>query len=210
MTRVAVFARSELARAGLESLLANVPGIALVGHASTIDELSRVYAAAAPDVVVIDAEGSDGDSGVNALAFSDIRDSPGIVLLTDDPADAHPFSGRRGAGLGVLPRHAGAAEIGAAIQAASLGLIVTHQEFADRDAGASPVRSTLDGAVLTPREIEVLRMLAAGLPNKAIANRLGVSAHTVKFHVGSIMSKLRASSRTEAVTEGIRRGLIYV
>jgi DNA-binding CsgD family transcriptional regulator len=63
---------------------------------------------------------------------------------------------------------------------------------------------------LTPREIEVLGMLAEGLGNKAIAWRLDISEHTVKFHVGSILAKLNASSRTEAVTLGIRQGLILL
>jgi DNA-binding CsgD family transcriptional regulator len=63
---------------------------------------------------------------------------------------------------------------------------------------------------LTPREIEVLGMLAEGLGNKTIARRLGISEHTVKFHVGSILARLDASSRTEAVTLGARRGLIMI
>ncbi len=64
------------------------------------------------------------------------------------------------------------------------------------------------GEALTPREVEVLRLLAQGLPSKAIASQLRISEHTVKFHVGSIMGKLGAASRTEAVTLAIRRGLI--
>ena len=63
---------------------------------------------------------------------------------------------------------------------------------------------------LTPREVEVLHMLAEGLGNKTIARRLGISEHTVKFHVGSIFSKLNASSRTEAVTVGVRQGLVML
>ena len=98
----------------------------------------------------------------------------------------------------------------AAIRAVAAGLIVIHPELADRSTQPASVRSTDGASGLTPREIEVLGMLAAGLPNKAIAKRLGVSAHTVKFHVGSIMAKLHASSRTEAVTDGIRRGLIFL
>ena len=64
--------------------------------------------------------------------------------------------------------------------------------------------------VLTPREVEVLRMLADGTSNKEIAFQLGISEHTVKFHVASILSKLNAGSRTEAVTLGVRMGLIYL
>jgi DNA-binding CsgD family transcriptional regulator len=71
--------------------------------------------------------------------------------------------------------------------------------------GPSPA---VGGETLTPRETEVLRMLAEGAGNKQIARRLGISEHTVKFHVGSILAKLNAASRTEAVTLGVRRGLI--
>ena len=66
------------------------------------------------------------------------------------------------------------------------------------------------GEALTPRELEVFAMLAEGAGNKAIAWKLGISEHTVKFHVASIMSKLSATSRTEAVAIGIRRGLIML
>jgi len=68
----------------------------------------------------------------------------------------------------------------------------------------------LQPAVLTPREIEVLRLLADGASNKIIAHKLGISDHTAKFHVTSILSKLNAGSRTEAVTLGVRMGLVYL
>jgi DNA-binding NarL/FixJ family response regulator len=63
---------------------------------------------------------------------------------------------------------------------------------------------------LTPREVEILQLLAAGLGNKEIASRLGISDHTVKFHVASVIGKLGAASRTEAVTLGIRHGLVMI
>ena len=69
---------------------------------------------------------------------------------------------------------------------------------------------SLPSAVLTPREIEVLRLLADGASNKIIAHKLGISDHTVKFHVTSILSKMNAGTRTEAVTLGVRMGLVYL
>ncbi len=68
----------------------------------------------------------------------------------------------------------------------------------------------LPSAALTPREIEVLRLLADGASNKIIAHKLGISDHTVKFHVTSILSKMNAGTRTEAVTLGVRMGLVYL
>jgi two-component system, NarL family, response regulator YdfI len=77
---------------------------------------------------------------------------------------------------------------------------------------AAPTTAVTDTPAqpLTPREVEVLHMLAEGLGNKTIARRLGISEHTVKFHVGSIFAKLNASSRTEAVTLGVRQGLVML
>ncbi len=72
----------------------------------------------------------------------------------------------------------------------------------------SPVR--LPSAALTPREISVLRLLADGASNKIIAHKLGISDHTVKFHVTSILSKMNAGTRTVAVTLGVRMGLVYL
>jgi DNA-binding NarL/FixJ family response regulator len=98
--------------------------------------------------------------------------------------------------------------------AAAVGLVVLHPDFIEdlfpqndsptRALSSSPIQS------LTPREIEVLGMLALGLGNKIIAKRLGISEHTVKFHISSIFQKLNASSRTEAVTLGARLGLIML
>jgi DNA-binding NarL/FixJ family response regulator len=111
----------------------------------------------------------------------------------------------------VLPRDASQEEIVAAVEAAAAGLVTLDPASLEALLGASPRTAAAEPVEpLTPREIEVLRMLAEGEGNKAIAWKLSISEHTVKFHVASIMSKLRASSRTEAVTIGIRRGLILL
>ena len=210
MIRVAVAAVSDVARAGLSSSIARMADVDVVGQAGDAETLARLIAATSVDVVAVDA-------GLRQDAAAPFVDTvagevhvPGVVLLTDEAIDADAPDGRRAGALAILPRQAGDAELEAAIRAVAVGLNVTHPALAERTTHAGTGRSSQDGSVLTPREIEVLRMLAAGLPNKAIARRLGVSAHTVKFHVGSIMSKLHASSRTEAVTDGIRRGLIFV
>ena len=93
------------------------------------------------------------------------------------------------------------------------GLVVLHPDAlaARPPREARPARVAADPAQpLTAREIEVLGMLAEGLGNKTIAVRLGISTHTAKFHVASILAKLGAGSRTEAVTVGMRRGLVVI
>jgi len=114
----------------------------------------------------------------------------------------------------VLPSGLTGPEIIAAIEAAAAGLVVMHGSDIE---SLLPAASTLSRGgsealveALTQREIEVLGLLAGGLGNKEIASRLDISEHTVKFHVASIMGKLGAASRTEAVTLGIRHGLILI
>lgn len=165
------------------------------------------------------------------------RSSPAAVLLADD-ADAGWVAEALRAGVrGVLPRGAGAAEILAAVEGAAAGLVVVHPDLAEallaapngggilgalpnaagrdgRDGGAPGDGGGSGGGAapqpLTPRESEVLAMLAEGLGNKQIAPRLGITEHTVKYHIASIFAKLGASSRTEAVAIGARRGLVML
>jgi DNA-binding NarL/FixJ family response regulator len=104
---------------------------------------------------------------------------------------------------GVLPRDADASQIDAAIRAVAAGLIV-RLAWA-RESGFSVMRETEGHALLTPRELEVLAALAEGMTNKAIARRLDISLHTVKFHLESLFRKLGARTRTEAVMKGSER-----
>jgi DNA-binding NarL/FixJ family response regulator len=114
----------------------------------------------------------------------------------------------------VLPRESTASEIHSAIQAVVNGLILLDPEIAQNLAGSVRGERNESSAEmiedLTAREIQVLRLLAEGLGNKEIAARLGISDHTAKFHISSILAKLGASSRTEAVTIGIRMGLVLL
>ena len=112
-----------------------------------------------------------------------------------------------------MPRAASADEIMLAIEAVVAGLVVLHPDRVEALRRVWPGRDRSDRVVresLTARETEVLIMMAEGLGNKSIAARLGISEHTVKFHVASIFTKLKAGSRTEAVAIGVRRGLIMI
>jgi DNA-binding NarL/FixJ family response regulator len=162
-----------------------------------------------PDVLVIDL-GPTPDTGEVAAALARTRPAA-IVALADDPRGA--LAAFDGAGRALLPRCATACELEAAVEAALAGLVALHPNTvsatrtppraAERDDRVAPES-------LTPREIEVLGLMAEGLGNKSIAARLGLSGHTVKFHVAAILAKLGAESRTEAVTLGLRRGLIMI
>jgi DNA-binding NarL/FixJ family response regulator len=126
-------------------------------------------------------------------------------------AEAH------GVAFGVLPREATPEEITASLTAVAGGLVVLDRRVAGELLAAgeripAPVTEAPEtvGEPLTARELDVLQLLAQGLPNKIIANRLRISEHTAKFHVSSIMTKLGAASRTEAVTLAARRGLLIL
>jgi DNA-binding NarL/FixJ family response regulator len=132
-----------------------------------------------------------------------------IVVLADgtfDPFDHSNLVRAR------LPSNATPAEVLATLVAAAHGFFILTLSQAERQFRIPSARPAFSppAEALTPRELQVLRMLAQGLANKEIADRLGISDHTAKFHVASILSKLQAATRTEAVTRGIQRGLVPI
>jgi NarL family two-component system response regulator YdfI len=160
-----------------------------------------------PDVVLLDLGSERVSDWLQHAATS--RPAPAILVLADDMPGVLGGGWIRDSGRGVLPRHASIQEIVAAVEAVAAGLVVVHPD-AGPLGGSSGRRRTPSSRTLTPREIEVLGMMAEGLGNKAIASRLGISLHTVKFHIASVFAKLNVESRTEAVTEGVRRGLVLI
>jgi DNA-binding CsgD family transcriptional regulator len=147
---------------------------------------------------------------VGLLGLDVPPDEPPVVALVEAPFKSFPGPHSPHA---ALPMSARAEEIAAALIAAASGLFVLTADQARALARSPGIETSSLGVKqekLTARELEVLRMLADGLPNKAIAAALRVSDHTIKFHVSQILAKLNASSRTEAVTAGIRAGLLFV
>ena len=231
-SRVLVAAESALIRAGLELVIRQAgPRLALAGESTGLVAVLDASDARHPDVVLLLIEDDEDQMSVissvsgrstplRASAEEPGASPPAIVVLAEAGLTKELL--RRGA-RAVLPRESTAEEIVAAVVAASAGLIALAPEAVDslidssadggRDSTSRPSSSDPEGCAveaLTPRELEVLAMLAEGLGNKEIARRLNISEHTVKFHVASIFGKLGASSRTEAVSRGIRRGLIML
>jgi DNA-binding NarL/FixJ family response regulator len=220
--RVLVAAASPVARAGLEALLAEADGIAVVGVAAPGDELADAIAAREPDVVLVDVPSRGGASvdpaTLLALHGPDARPAPAFVLLADADAGWALDAVRAGA-RGVLEREATVEANAAAIAGAAAGLTIVRRDaleplLAERAGTAASAGSVRDGwelaSPLTPRETEILRLLADGLANKQVAARLGISEHTVKTHVASLFEKLGADTRAEAVALGVRRGVILL
>jgi NarL family two-component system response regulator YdfI len=212
--RVLIAARSEIMGAGLEALLATHPTLVVVGRWQGMVDLGSQVEAQRPDIVLLELELPDEDTLALLEPLTAGPHPPAFVLLTDDTHGLWVAEALRIGVQAILPQQAHASQIVAAIEAAALGLVALHHEMLESLLPMpSPAPRGLPGSslqALTPREIEVLNMLAEGLGNKAIAWRLGISEHTVKFHLSSIFTKLNASSRTEAVTLGIRQGLILV
>jgi DNA-binding NarL/FixJ family response regulator len=174
---------SPLVRAGFESLLARNADIDIVDSASRAD------------VILSDdlPSGADGSGSVP------------VVLLSREPLTSLALAcGVRA----ILPHQAPAAQIIAALFAAAAGLLAVPAKSSSLL--IQPPESEGEMEALTPRELEVFEMLAEGFSNKKIAAKLNISEHTAKFHVNSILGKLHAGTRTEAVMRGVRRGLLKV
>ena len=209
--RVLVAADSAVVRAGLESVITQRPSLSVAGSVSTGDLIEHVRETQ-PDVVLLAWR-----RGLEESLDSWLESGPAFVLLTEDGDQPSTAVGFRSGLRAILPLRASAREIAVAIEAAAEGLIVLHLDAMHPDAvnsrqatGPAARPAEAPNAPLTPREIEVLRLLAEGLANKNIAWKLKISEHTVKFHIASIFTKLNVSSRAEAVAIGVRQGVILL
>ncbi|OLC94220.1 MAG: hypothetical protein AUH86_14945 [Acidobacteria bacterium 13_1_40CM_4_58_4] len=212
MNRVFIVAASPLARAGLENLLA-ARNFEVAGTAPNIDALVGELPDAAVDAILMDSSGEPFESLLDSVITSGFASDFNVVLLAEAASPAASAEALRAGIRAVLPNDISPDQLAAALQAVSSGLVVLHPANVHSAVPAASVAPRpLDELVepLTPRESEVLQMLASGLGNKEIAAKLGISDHTVKFHVASILGKLGASSRTEAVSLGIRGGLVLL
>ena len=212
MIRVFIVAASPLARAGLENLLA-ARDVEVVASSGAMEALSEMLVDTAPDVVLIDSSGEPFDAALESVVASGLASDLSVVLLGDAITPGESAEALRAGFRAALPGDISPEQLVAALQAAAGGLLVLHPSHAREvlPAGSPPSRGLSELAEsLTRREVEVLQMLAVGLSNKEIAAQLKISEHTVKFHVASILGKLGAASRTEAVSLGIRRGLVLL
>jgi two-component system, NarL family, response regulator YdfI len=205
--RIAVATTSAVRRAGLESIVRSHAEFQLAGSFGAVASLVSFARNTELDVIVIDSD------SIRDLLLEPTPDAA-IVLLTE-VSDARSISRLLRSGVrAILSIESDPDDVLSAIYTAYDGLALLSRPIAESLAAVysdqlPEVEDELSGEI-SSRETEVLRMLAEGLVNKEIAARLGISEHTVKFHISSILDKLDASTRTEAVTLGIRRGLIPI
>jgi DNA-binding NarL/FixJ family response regulator len=228
--RVAIVAASPLARAGLAAMLP-APAFEIIASVPSLEALEESLEETDADAIVLDwSDGQTRDPAARARLSAVARETPVVLLQPDVEANqlsqiarsantslAHG-NGSSSPFAAVLPNNVPAEQLRAAINAVAAGLVVAVPQNASVYGGHSIVNSrvgepsvSLDiPEPLTPRERQVLQMLASGLANKEIAAKLNISDHTAKFHVAAILGKLGAATRTEAVTIAIRHGLILL
>jgi two-component system, NarL family, response regulator YdfI len=219
MVRVGLYASNVIARAGLLSLFQSTE-IEIVAEADGLDTVYRLLEWSTVDAACLELPeldtwtllqlreilGTGNDSGPRI-------DLPGCVVMTTSAILQNSVSVASvlAAGVrGLLPHSVTPEELESTMMAVANGLMVLHPVFSDRllEDLPSPTSNPEVFGKLSDRELQILDALSIGLSNKQIASQFYISEHTVKFHVSSILSKLRVSRRTEAVTVGIRQGLI--
>jgi NarL family two-component system response regulator LiaR len=204
----------QVVRLGLETFLVRQPDIAVVGQASSGEEALRVAAEKVPDVVLMDLimPGMDGVEATRRV--KEISPASQVVILTSFHEDEHIFPAIRAGALSYLLKDVGTADLADAVRKAARGEAVMHPHVAARvmqelrERPQTPAGSgALPPSMLSEREMEVLRNIAAGYSNADIAERLVISEHTVKRHVSNILSKLHLADRTQAAVYAWREGM---
>lgn len=211
MMRVMVVAAFASARAGLSAIIADQPDMDALEPASGSEELERLTINPPPQALLYDYDTEDSERVLQFAAQNCIA----VVVLGESQDGFHPLLNMNLHGWGyLLKENADHEEITSALRAVASGLIVLDRALSAslRNIFSFPASTPLPHSMepLTPREKEVLQYMALGLSNKQIAERLFLSANTVKFHVASILSKLNAANRAEAVTLGIKQGEVIL
>jgi two-component system, NarL family, nitrate/nitrite response regulator NarL len=198
--RVALVSDDPLARGGLAALLAGRDDVTVAAALAPAEATAAALAA-----LDVDAALWDGGTPAGVASVREAAAALPLVVLVDD--EGHAAEALAHGARGAAGRDAGADRLAAALVAAARGLVAVDAALAPALLRPRPVPAA-QAEGLTPREAEVLALLAEGLSNKAIAARLGVAERTAKFHVESILGKLGAETRSEAIVLAARRGLV--
>ena len=212
MIRVSIIAPAIAVRAGLRALLSDDPQINVIAEAANLVEMAEAGTEA--DVMVwAPALSLELTTMLAELPKLKIGESTALLLVHNDPKVMESLSQLSVRAWGLLDPEATQAELIASIQALNEGLSVTNPIWLNQVfKSVTTSKDENDDLIeaLTGREVEILQLLALGLTNKQIAARLRISAHTVKFHVSTIFSKLGTTNRVETVNSGVKKGLIVL
>jgi len=212
LIRIAIIAPGMAVRAGLRALLSDEPRLQVIAEAASPGELDPEHTVA--DVVIWSpAQYLDPEAGQLDLGQLKLVEESAVLLIHNDPKVMKQLAQLSVRAWGMLDPEATQAELVASIHALYEGLVVVNPTWFMQGLSNHGTRSDANQDLeepLTEREIEILQLLAYGLTNKQVAARLMISAHTVKFHVSSIFTKLGTTNRVEAVNLGLKRGLILL
>ena len=209
--RVLIVDDHAVVRQGLRTFLESEEDIEVVGEASDGEEAVQKAQELSPDVVLMDLvmPGMDGITATQKIG--EVSPNSPVLALTSFSEDDKVFPAIKAGAKGYLLKDVPAEDLGRAIRSLARGEFLLDGEIANKvlDEFRSPARSDEPGlADLTPRELEVLVLIARGRANKEIARDLGISIKTVKTHVGNILSKLHIVDRTQAALYAVRQGLL--
>jgi len=205
--RVLVVDDHPVVREGLISVLEDQPDLQIIGAAGSAEEALSLVRRLRPDVVLLDLE-LPGMGGLAAIPYLLAGSAPPRVLVfTAYDTDDRVRGALEAGAAGYLLKGVSGEEIARSVRSVYEGKTALEPRIAARTLPQtrSPARQR---GPLTPREREVLELVAQGLANKEIASRLGISERTVKFHIASIMDKLGAENRAQATALALQRGLL--
>jgi DNA-binding NarL/FixJ family response regulator len=193
---------------GLVRVLAEASDIQVVATAGSVVGSRDAARLHEPDVVLMDFELSDGDGAKATQLIKEDLPNTKVVMLTSFTDESVLVAAIEAGCSGFVTKHKAVEEVVAAVRAAYEGEALISPSMLARLLPKLRRSSRGIGSDLTPRELEVLRLLAEGLSNGAIAEKLVISLHTVRNHVQSIIMKMQAHSKLEAVTVAVREGII--
>lgn len=192
----------------LAALLGHQPDLEVVGTASTLAEARRLVETSRPDVVLLDVALPDGDGIAEIPALLERHPGSRVVVLTGTTSDRALVAAVDAGAAGFLSKSGGVRRVVDTVRAAAADEAVLPEATLERLVPLMRQRAEQQQVKLTEREVEVLQLVAEGLTNAAIAERLVVSLHTVRNHVARISRKLGAHSKLEALSIALRQGLV--
>jgi len=207
VTKVLIVEDHRVVAEGLAALINDQSDMHVVGNVGTVAEIADAAAQLDPDVVLLDFRLPDGTGPDAANAVRSIRPAARMIFLTREDTDAARFAAVQSGASAFLHKSKAAAEVVAAIRDVARGkMLITPRTIATLLAKRKDAEAQLER--LTPREKEVLRLMAEGLPSRAIAAQLGISYTTVRTHIRGLGTKLAVHSKLEAIVKARELGLI--
>jgi DNA-binding NarL/FixJ family response regulator len=217
--KIWIFSQQSLFRTGIRESFTRISDIEIAGEASLTDKLSLTLEVMPPDVAIVDIDASP-ESGLNlAHRIKQVTPSTGVIILSSSSSDDQLFLAIKGQASAYLSKNISSQELVNAIRSIAAGANPINESLSNRPKIAQQVLHQFQElsqerevenliSPLTSREMEVINYMAEGFANKQIAVKLDISEQTIKNHVTSILSKLDANARTEAVVKAIKQGLI--